>query len=466
MIESVSTGLARVLSPFEVLLLTLSALSPVLSVFIGGNGVLHLAGTGAALAFVLGGAFNMLFCLLYSEIAAAFPGAGGVYPALTRLLGPRWSFAYVMLNAPLVFFAIAFAGLGLASYVHTLAPALPLLGIAVAGIVLAGVISIFGIKSNAIITGTFLVIELAALAVLVVVALRHLTNPLDGVMLHPVRLMQDRLVATPPITLAIATIAGVWATAGASWALYFAEEMQDVQRRIGRVVAWSGAIASLTIAVPLLLVVLAIDDLPVVLGSEAPIAAFLDRSAGPVVGTIVIVGVVAATFNALIASLMGQARFLFAAGRDNAFPGPVSRLLASLHPRFKTPIGAALALMAIASALTLLGERTLLIIISGNVSDYILVALAVWAGRRRGLTGRFFAVPGHPLVPLLGLLGGAGAIYADWQDVDAGRPSMGLLLVVFAGALLFYSLRRRKLGHEIVLSGTDVTPAATDQAIP
>lgn len=93
MSEARSNGLARVLSPFEVLLLTLSALSPVLSVFIGGNGVLHLAGTGAALAFLLGGAFNFLFCLLYSEVAAAFPGAGGIYPSLTRLLGPRWSYA-------------------------------------------------------------------------------------------------------------------------------------------------------------------------------------------------------------------------------------------------------------------------------------------------------------------------------------------------------------------------------------
>ena len=116
MTEQRTTGLARVLSPFEVFLLTMSALSPVLSVFIGGNAVLHIAGTGAALAFLLGGAFNVLFCLLYSEIAAAFPGAGGVYPSLTRLLGPRWSYAYVMLTVPLAFFSVAFAGLGLASY--------------------------------------------------------------------------------------------------------------------------------------------------------------------------------------------------------------------------------------------------------------------------------------------------------------------------------------------------------------
>ena len=432
----------------------MSALSPVLSVFIGGNAILHIAGTGAALAFLLGGAFNVLFSLLYSEIAAAFPGAGGVYPSLTRLLGPRWSYAYVMLTVPLAFFSVAFAGLGLASYIHTLEPAVPVLVIAVTGIGMAGLIAMFGIKSNAVITGLFLAVELVALAVLVVIALRHLQNPLNDVLLHPVQLAHNRLVATAPISLALATVAGVWTTAGASWALYFAEEMHDVQQRIGRVVAWTGAIASLTIALPLVLVVLAIDNLPVVLSSEAPIATFLDRSAGPLVGTVVTVGVIAAIFNAMVAATMGQSRLLFAAGRDNAFPAPISRLFARLHPRFRSPSGATMTLVVVASILTLLGERRLLIIISGNVSDYILVALAVWAGRRTGMTGRFFKVPLHPLVPLLGLVGGAGAIYSDWLDVDAGRPSIVLLLGVFSAAVFYYGWRRNRTGQEVVFSGT------------
>ena len=456
MTEPRNPGLARVLTPFDVFLLTMSALSPVLSVFIGGNAVLHIAGTGAVLAFLLGGAFNVLFCLLYAEIAAAFPGAGGVYPSLTRLLGPRWSYAYVMLSVPLAFFSVAFAGLGLASYIHTLAPTVPVLVIAVTGIALAGLIAIFGIKSNAVITGLFLAVELIALAVLVAVAVRHLHSPLNGVLFHPVQLLHDRMVASSPIAMALATVAGVWTTAGASWALYFAEEMHDVQQRIGRVVAWCGAIASLTIAVPFVLVVLAIDNLPVVLDSEAPIATFLDRSAGPLVGTVVTIGVIAAIFNALVAATMGQSRLLFAAGRDRAFPGPISNLFAWLHPRFRSPMGATLTLVVVASMLTLLGERYLLIIISGNVSDYILVALAVWAGRRTGMTGRFFTVPLHPLVPLLGLLGGAGAIYSDWADIAAGRPSIVLLLGVFSAAVLYYGWHRRRTGADIVLSGTDV----------
>ena len=454
MTEQASGSLARVLSPFEVVLLTLSALSPVLSVFIGGNAVLHMAGTGAALAFLLGGLFNACFCLLYAEIGAAFPGAGGVYPALSRLLGPRWSFAYIMLSVPASFCLVAFSALGLAAYVHALAPALPVIGVAVAGIALAGAISILAIKRNALITGLFLAVELVALLMLTGVALVHMNAVPGDILAHPVMLAQNQLVATPPITLALATIAGVWSTAGGSWALYFAEEMQDVQQKIGRVVAGVGVISAVAIAVPLALVVLAIDDVPNILRSEAPIAAFLAQSAGPLVGTVMIVGVVAAIFNAIIATIMCQSRLLYATGRDGAFFGPVNRLFAFVHPRQQTPIGAVLALIIIASALTLLGEQRLLILISGNVSDYFMVGLAVWAGRRTGQTGQYFKAPLHPLVPLIGMLAGAGAIYADWADVAAGRPSIILLLGLFVAAALFYGWRRRQLGHDIVMSGS------------
>jgi amino acid transporter len=153
---------------------------------------------------------------------------------------------------------------------------------------------------------------------------------------------------------------------------------------------------------------------------------------------------------------MGQSRLLFAAGRDNAFPAVVSRLLARLHPRYRSPIGATLTLVVVASVLTLLGERWLLIIISGNVSDYILIGFAVLAGRKAGLTGRFFKAPWHPLIPVLGMLAGAGAIYADWTDTAAGRPSVVLLLGLFMGAAVYYGWRRSRTGAEIVLSGTDV----------
>lgn len=449
-----SPRLARVLSPFEVLLLTMSALSPVLSVFIYGNGVLHIAGTGAALAFLAGGIFSALFALLYAELAAAFPSAGGVYPSVTALVGPRWSFSYVMLLVPMQFPLLAFTALGMGVYLHTLIPAIPTLALAAGGLVLAASIAILGIKSNATITGLFLAVELGALAVLTGVALTHLpADPLRR-LFDPRMLMDGQLVATPPATLALAAVSGAWSTAGASWALNFAEEMRDVQLRIGRVVAWAGTIASLTIAIPFVLVVLAIRDVPTALASEAPLAAFLRESAGPLPTLLITVGVIASVFNALIAIIMGQSRFLFSVGRDRVYPAAISNWLGRVHRRWRSPYAATLTLVVAAAAMMLAGERVLLILISGNIFDYILAAAAVLLGRKLGKSGRFFASPFYPAIPLIGLAGGLAIVIANLLDAEAGRPSLILLSTVFFSAMLFYGWRRKRTGHDLVLSGT------------
>ena len=107
--EGAPPTLKRVLTPLGVLLLAFSALSPAFSVYIGGDAVLHLAGTGAAVAFLLGGVAAAILGLLYAEVGAAFPGAGGVYPSLAALLGPLMAFPYIVLLAPIVFAQTAFA---------------------------------------------------------------------------------------------------------------------------------------------------------------------------------------------------------------------------------------------------------------------------------------------------------------------------------------------------------------------
>ena len=52
--------------------------------------------------------------------------------------------------------------------------------------------------------------------------------------------------ATPWAVMGLATVSGIWACGGASWALYFAEEMHASRRTTSRVIAWMGVLASLT----------------------------------------------------------------------------------------------------------------------------------------------------------------------------------------------------------------------------
>lgn len=80
--------LHRKLNSFGVLLLTMSCLSPVFSIYGVGSDVLQHAGTGAAVLFIVGIAAAVIWAVVYAELGSAFPYAGGVYVGVGTVLGP------------------------------------------------------------------------------------------------------------------------------------------------------------------------------------------------------------------------------------------------------------------------------------------------------------------------------------------------------------------------------------------
>ncbi|MDE2356774.1 MAG: APC family permease [Alphaproteobacteria bacterium] len=458
-VDTAPTVLHRVLSPLGVTFLTFSALSPAFSVYVGGDVVLHIAGTGAALAFLLGGLTAAILGVLYAEVGAAFPGAGGVYPSLTALLGPQTAFPYVVLMLPVAVGQVAIAALGLADFVRVLVPGAPYLGVAFAALVGGALLSILDIKRGALVTGVFLGIEVISLLVIVGESLGHPVHSLPWLLTHPV--MVDKGVLTTPsvFVLGLATVSGMWACGGASWALYFAEEMHEARRKIGRVIAWIGVLAAASIATPMILMLMSLDDPRHVLAAEAPFAAYLAARAGPAVTAAVSVGVSFAIFNSLAAAQMAYSRYLYATGRDGLWPAPVSRFLGQLHPRFRSPMMACLILTVAGGAMCLAGERAVLILISGNVADYALMALAILVGRRIGRTGKDFRAPLHPAVPLFGLTVTVLAVIADLLDPQAGRPSILILAGLFVGALIYFRFRLRESAAAWRVGGAEA-PAA------
>jgi amino acid transporter len=400
-----------------------------------------------------------VLALLYAEIGAAFPGAGGIYPSLSALLGRLATFPYIVLMLPITLGQISFAALGMADYVRFLIPSAPYWPIALGSLAAAALIAILTIRRGALITGLFLAVEAGALSILVVVALSHPARSPAALFSHPVTLVHGTLQPTTLPHLALATVAGIWACGGASWALYFAEEMHEARRKIGRVIAWTGVLASLTIAAPMVLMLLSARDPARVLAAETPFATYLRDTGGPIIAAVVSVGVSAALFNSIVATIMAYGRYLYATGRDGIWPAPMSRLLGTLHGRLRTPIAASVILTLASAAMAFMGERAILVLISGNVSDYVLISLALFVGRRRGLTGRDFKAPAHPFVPIFGLTVAGFSIVADWLDPDAGRPSIIVLLALFLGAMAYYHFRLRQASRAWRIGGADVGPA-------
>jgi amino acid transporter len=447
----------RVLSPGEVLLLTISALSPVLSVFIGGNAILHLAGTGAAIGFIGGGVLAAFMALLFAELSASYPGAGGVYPALNSILGPRWTFPFVMLRTVIVFPLVAFFASGTGPYVRLFLPMFPLELASLATILLAALIAATQIKRGARVIACFLVIELVALTVLTVAAIAHFNPANIKLVISPVIAAGGAgLAATPGASIALSVIAGASMSAGADWATFFAEDMRDARRRIGPVIAWTGLIAALVISGPAILMILAMDDVAATLSAEAPMAHFIARTTSPLISALVSLGIIAAIFNGVIAVMMALSRQLHAMGRDGVFPAVINRILRVVSPRTRAPTGALLVLLVVGGLCTLLSERQLVLLTSGNFAEYLLLGLAVIAGRKAGQIGEHFRIRLHPVVPVIALGFSFSIVAANWADAETARLSMALLLSVFVAAFLWQEWSIRTGRGPVRLKGSDL----------
>jgi fructoselysine transporter len=455
---------SKPLSSVGIALLTFSALSPVLSVFVGGSAIVRIAGSGAAIAFVLGGLIAALMALLAAELGAAFPRAGGVYPAIAKTLGSTAAFPILVLTVFIAPAIVAFAALGVAEYAAALVPGVPALPVAFSAIALAACIAVLRIRISALITGIFLAIEMAVLLALTVIAALNPSRSIFHLLTNPVVVIDGVLRATPFTTLALAVVAGASMSSGALLAMYFVEELAESRQKIGRVIAWVGLLASAVIVSPVLLMLLSVKDLPNLLASPSPMTFFLSETGGSAAATFVTGAVLIAVFNALVALLMAFSRLLYATGRDNVWPAAVSRVLHRTHARLRTPIVATLILALLGAAACLLGQRTIVILISGDVFSYTLICLAVLMGRANRLTGTHFAAPLYPLLPIFGLGLAAVFVWANWVDEESGRPGVIALSVVYFGAFA-YALWRARTGEQWRLPDLTLAAEKTPRSI-
>ncbi len=447
-------SLTRTLGPVAVALLTLSVLSPAVSVFVTGADVVHQVGTGAALAFLVGGVLTLIFTFAQAELGATFPFAGGDYATIGQVLGPRFGFVQFgldLLSSP-VFIALTASGIAL--YLHGVAPGLPPIPTAIGALAVATAGAVLNIRINAVVTGVFLAIELGALALVSALGLAEPARPLLEVLTAPVAFTDG--IATP-LTLGVAAgavSAASWAVSGAGQAVYFAEELRDPVR-VGRLVVTVTLLSLLAMIVPVLALAVGSRDLPTTLAADSPFAALIAQHASPALATAIGLGIAAAIFNAVMAGVVCYGRWLWSSGRDAIWPAPVSAALVRLHPRFGSPWVATVVVGVVSMACTLLGLRTLVLLSAANgIVNWALLNTAGLVGRRRGITGqgRAYRAPLFPLTNVLSLIAAAGLAVLTWQDADTGRTGELIVAADIIVALLYHRLvlMRRPGGWRLV----------------
>ena len=434
-------------------LITLSGISPASSVFVLGGAALAAYGTGVFWGFAIAGVISLLIALCYAELASRHPVAGGDYSLVSRTLGPATGVAVFFVGLVTLPLIVAIFALGVADYLGVAIAGLDPLWTAIFVTVLATATACLNIRANAWVTGAFLFVEMAALALLAVLGFVHVERPVSA-LLDP-QAFDAATGGLAPLGIAglvIAVTQGIFSYNGYGGAVYFAEETKNARRAVARAVLWSAAITIAAEIVPLAAILLGTGSLTDLFGSDLPVEAFLEERAGHAVTVFVLVSIALAIVNAIIAIALQSGRLLFAAARDQALPASLAAPLTRVSASAQMPWVATIVMGVLATAGCLVPLGVLLNATGSTLAfSYGFIALAAIMMRRNASPGDGYRMPWWPLPPVAALLAIAAIFVVGVLDPNQWL-SLGIAVgIVAAGYAYYFCYLRSRAGTHLLL---------------
>lgn len=446
--------LARVLGPGAAVLLVLSCITPASSLFIIVPELLASQGSGAVLTILAGVAISVAVGACYAELGTRTASSGGEYAMVAQTLGRAVGWLTFALAGVLLFVIPPIIALGTADYLADLVT-VPRGAAAAVVMLVATATALLDVKANALVTGTFLALEVVAAVVVALLGLAHLER-------GPGELVSPSVPLTgggvEPFTLAILVsglAVGTFVVSGFGTAAYLAEELVDPRRNVARVVFWSLGLGALVIVVPTATTILAVDDLSQL--ATGDFSGFVREWGGPATGVAVNVAIAIAILNAVIVMVLQNARVVYASARDRCWPAPVNEALTRLHPTYRSPWLATLVIGVPGAVLAYAVDIEALLGITSVLISTMYVVLAVAALRVRRLPVAAgderggWRMPLWPLPPLVVVL---GVGYALTGAAAVDLVVTGAILAVALGYYLGY-LARRPEERFVVVDPTD-----------
>ena len=354
------------------------------------------AGEGLWLSALIGAAVALLTAFSYAELSTMMPHAGAEY-AYVRAGFPRLRSASAVVGVVLVLTAAATAAtvaLAFAGYLERLLGVPRAVGSG-ALVVAATALNLSGMRSSSRVNAAFTLIEVAGLAVFVVLGA---TQPSFGAALAE---------APAPGVLPGAALL-FFAYLGFEDIVNLAEEARRPSRTLPRALFVSVAVTA-ALYVGVALAAVALVEPAELATSRSPLATAAEAASPSLAGALGGVALFATANTALIALVAG-CRLLFGMARDGDLPAG----LAAVHRRTGVPWLAALLVGGIAAALLPVGEVAVVAGVSSFAAlmaftsvNAALVALRLRAPGRR----RPFRVPlAWRRIPVLPVLGGVSAL--------------------------------------------------------
>lgn len=442
-------GLAKVLGPFDLVLMGIGA--------IVGTGIFVLTGTGAltagpalSLSFVVAAVACCFAALCYAEFASTVPVAGSIYTYSYATLGElaAWMIGWdLLLEYGL---AAAAVSVGWSGYFQSLLSGfgivLPVALTAAPG-ALPGVTTIinlpalvimllltamlgWGVRESARLNNIMVAIKVGVVLLFIIFGARHV-QPANWQPYMPFG-YHGMLSAAALVFFAFIGFDAVTSAA---------EEVKKPSRDLP-----IGIIGSLAVCAVLYVVVSAIMTGIVpyqkFLGVDHPVSLALQYAGENWIAGFVDLGAILGMTTVILVMAFGQTRIIFAMSRDGLLP----KRLSTVHPRFHTPffatwlVGIVFGLIAATIPLNILAE----LINIGTLAAFTMVSVAVVVLRKkRPDLPRAFRCPGVPFVPALAVILCVGLMtFLSWITWMAFS-----IWLVIGLAIYFGYARRRSLLH-------------------
>jgi amino acid transporter len=399
-----------------------------------------MGGPQAILGWFLGALFSVCDGMVYAELGAAMPGAGGAYIYFREAFNPRtwgrlFSFLFLWETIFVAPLAISAACVGFADYTHYVLPSLTHAGV---GSVAAGVCVLITfllyrpIKTVGRLSVVMLTVVLTAMLWVISAGIIHMNTKIafdfpPGAF-HPSKAFF--------YGLASATLIAMYNYGGYNNITYLGGEVKNPTRNIPRAIVLSVLVVAVLY---LLMSVVIIGTIPwrEAAMSHAVVSEFIGKIHGPRAASVMTGLILAATLGGIFTMSLGYSRILYAAGAEGNF----FKILGSVHSKGHFPTVSLLVINALAIPLCWFSLERLVsaLMIIQIVFQFIPQVFAIFAVRRyRREIALPFRMWLYPLPALIALIG--------WTYVAATpdqRQYLGTAFILLLLGLGVYFLRAR-----------------------
>ncbi|MER5736076.1 MULTISPECIES: amino acid permease [unclassified Streptomyces] len=408
-----TTGLSRSLGVLDAVVVGLGAMVGA-GIFVALGPAAGAAGTSAGLLAALGLAAAVAYCnaMASARLAALYPESGGTYVYGRERLGPFWGYlagwAFVVgKTASCAAMALTVGAYLWPERAHA---------VAVAAVVALTAVNYRGVQKSALLARVIVAGVLAVLAAVVTASFAGAPGGLSGL---------GGEVSAGGVLQAAGLL--FFAFAGYARIATLGEEVRDPARTIPRAVPLALGLALGVYALVAVAVLVALGPLGLA-GSAAPLADAVRAAGASWLVPVVTAGAAVAALGSLLSLILGVSRTTLAMARDGYLPGG----LAAVHPRFRVPHRAELAVGAVVAVAAATADVRGAIGFSsfGVLAYYGIANASAWTlgGRHRVLAAAGLAgcAALAAALPLGSVLAGAAVLAAGVvaYAVSRGRPGL------------------------------------------